>query len=101
VIVGSRKPLFFTDGPQLFEIDLPTGLLHNTDNGSPLVQLDCAQTAKAPSGPVPETLRRTAALASDGTSPLAHVRNPPPLHDDTAQGGHQLHRAVSDANNNW
>jgi hypothetical protein len=24
-----------------------------------------------------------------------------PHHDDTAQGGHQLHRTVSDANNNW
>jgi len=74
VIVGSRKPVFFTDGPQLFEIDLPTGLLHNTDNGSPLVQLDGDQqvNTNAIDPNVPETLRKTAARASDG-APLAHV----------------------------
>jgi len=43
VIVGSAKPKFYSDDANnLFHVDLSTGLLQNTDNGSPMVQLDAA-----------------------------------------------------------
>jgi hypothetical protein len=37
-----------------------------------------------------------------GTCSLKQARCPlTPTKDDTSQGGHQLHRTVSDANSNW
>ena len=40
VIVGSCKPAFFIDmRAQLFEVHTPTGMLMNTDNGTPLAQV--------------------------------------------------------------
>eukprot|EP01018_Ginkgo_biloba_P001190 Gb_02972 [translate_table: standard] len=41
VITGSSKPGFFKDGNRspLFEVDIRTGMLQNTDNGSPLPQI--------------------------------------------------------------
>ncbi|XP_024541638.1 5'-nucleotidase domain-containing protein 4 isoform X2 [Selaginella moellendorffii] len=41
VITGSAKPSFFMDGNQapLFAVDVKTGMLHNTDNGTPVPQI--------------------------------------------------------------
>lgn len=41
VITGSAKPNFFVDGNRspLFEVDISTGMLRNTDNGTPLIQV--------------------------------------------------------------
>ncbi|KAJ7526309.1 hypothetical protein O6H91_16G001300 [Diphasiastrum complanatum] len=41
VITGSAKPGFFVDGNRapLFEVDIHSGMLHNTDNGTPLSQV--------------------------------------------------------------
>ncbi|GLJ29468.1 hypothetical protein SUGI_0580880 [Cryptomeria japonica] len=41
VITGSAKPSFFMDGNNspLFEVDIRTGMLQNTDNGTPLPQI--------------------------------------------------------------
>ncbi|CAM6103487.1 unnamed protein product [Calypogeia fissa] len=41
VITGSAKPAFFKDGNHapLFEVDIGTGMLKNTDNGSPQAQI--------------------------------------------------------------
>jgi len=69
VIVGSKKPQFFAEhGNILFEVDLPTGLLHNTDNGSPLVPVDVAVAQDAN---LSEEYRAKAVM-SDGT-PRARV----------------------------
>lgn len=42
VITGSSKPRFFMDGNKapLFEVDISTGMLQNTDNGTPLPQIE-------------------------------------------------------------
>eukprot|EP00898_Chlorokybus_atmophyticus_P002579 jgi/Chlat1/3321/Chrsp22S03415 len=50
VIVGSCKPTFFMDGPrpQLFEVHTPTGMLMNTDNGTPLAQVGDIAPPPAP-----------------------------------------------------
>lgn len=41
VVTGSAKPGFFADGNRapLYEVDIGTGMLQNTDNGSPLAQI--------------------------------------------------------------
>ncbi|XP_024525082.1 5'-nucleotidase domain-containing protein 4 [Selaginella moellendorffii] len=41
VITGSAKPAFFADSNRapLFEVDIETGMLQNTDNGTPLMQV--------------------------------------------------------------
>ena len=40
VIVGSGKPAFFQSAPRpMFEVDVATGLLANTDDGSPVAQI--------------------------------------------------------------
>eukprot|EP00250_Pteridium_aquilinum_P015886 c22820_g1_i1 orf=420-2315(+) len=41
VLTGSAKPGFFADGNRapLYEVDICTGMLQNTDNGSPLAQI--------------------------------------------------------------
>nr|KYP51315.1 Cytosolic purine 5'-nucleotidase [Cajanus cajan] len=41
VITGSSKPSFFLEGnpANLFEVDPESGMLHNTDNGSPMAQV--------------------------------------------------------------
>ncbi|KAL2318733.1 hypothetical protein Fmac_032609 [Flemingia macrophylla] len=41
VITGSSKPGFFLEGnhANLFEVDPESGMLHNTDNGSPMAQV--------------------------------------------------------------
>lgn len=41
VLTGSAKPNFFADGNRapLYEVDIRTGMLQNTDNGSPLTQI--------------------------------------------------------------
>lgn len=38
----SAKPNFFVDGNRspLFEVDISTGMLRNTDNGTPLIQVN-------------------------------------------------------------
>ncbi|KAM1526751.1 hypothetical protein PS1_016441 [Malus domestica] len=47
VITGSAKPSFFHDGNRanLFEVDLESGMLHNTDNGSPTAQVGSSSPA--------------------------------------------------------
>lgn len=52
VVTGSAKPGFFADGNRapLYEVDISSGMLQNTDNGSPLAQIggnfiDCASSA--------------------------------------------------------
>ncbi|XP_024374893.1 uncharacterized protein [Physcomitrium patens] len=41
VITGSAKPSFFMDGSRasLFEVDIVTGMLQNTDSGTPMAQI--------------------------------------------------------------
>lgn len=41
IITGSAKPSFFADGSRagLFEVDIKSGMLLNTDNGTPLAQV--------------------------------------------------------------
>ena len=40
VVVGCNKPRFFSERSNLFEIHLPTGMLQNTEGGSPMIPLD-------------------------------------------------------------
>ena len=56
VVTGCGKPAFFTDKRPLFEVDPPSGLLRNTDSGTPMVQIGDADlprpgaTSRAPRG---------------------------------------------------
>eukprot|EP00240_Pyramimonas_obovata_P002396 CAMPEP_0118946524 /NCGR_PEP_ID=MMETSP1169-20130426/44352_1 /TAXON_ID=36882 /ORGANISM="Pyramimonas obovata, Strain CCMP722" /LENGTH=512 /DNA_ID=CAMNT_0006892513 /DNA_START=525 /DNA_END=2063 /DNA_ORIENTATION=+ len=69
VIVGSAKPGFYADkSSNLFEIDLESGLLMNTDNGSPMVQLDAALKMD---GPPPALCPER--FASDSGAPLCRA----------------------------
>ncbi|KAM1223634.1 hypothetical protein ACFX10_042476 [Malus domestica] len=47
VITGSAKPSFFHDGNRanLFEVELESGMLINTDNGSPMAQVGSSSPA--------------------------------------------------------
>ena len=40
VITGCGKPAFFSTARPLYEVHTPTGMLFNTDNGSPMVPID-------------------------------------------------------------
>lgn len=47
VVVGSRKPSFFKTGAPPFEVDEETGMLRNTDGGSPLAQIGAVGALEA------------------------------------------------------
>lgn len=42
MLICSAKPGFFADGNRapLYEVDISSGMLQNTDNGSPLAQVN-------------------------------------------------------------
>ena len=39
VVVGCNKPRYFSERSNLFEIHVPTGMLFNTEGGSPMIPL--------------------------------------------------------------
>jgi hypothetical protein len=61
VVTGSAKPAFFMDGSRapLFEVDIRTGLLQNTDSGTPMAQIGEVgiQTTSLPGSNVKQACR--------------------------------------------
>jgi hypothetical protein len=100
VITGCGKPAFFTEKRPLFEVDPVTGLLANTDGGSPMVPIgdaDLPRPAMASTAP-----QDVCGDGKDGASPSTTTTPPPPLHGPGArrarvfQGGTylDLHRML-------
>lgn len=56
VLTGSAKPGFFADGNRalLYEVDIQSGMLKNTDNGSPLAQIGQSSTERISPAPTEE-----------------------------------------------
>ncbi|KAH7290614.1 hypothetical protein KP509_30G057200 [Ceratopteris richardii] len=57
VVTGSAKPGFFADGNRapIYEVDISTGMLQNTDNGSPLAQIGQSSSGHGFSASTKET----------------------------------------------
>ncbi|KAL4566362.1 hypothetical protein LXL04_030476 [Taraxacum kok-saghyz] len=56
VITGSAKPKFFHDENRasLFAVDTDSGMLINTDNGSPMAQVGAASSVEVPDQQIPD-----------------------------------------------
>jgi len=105
VVTGCGKPAFFTEKRPLFEVDPETGLLSNTDGGSPMVPIgeaDLPRPGLASTAPADVAAAAAADAAAAAAASSSSTPSPPPLHGPGArrarvfQGGTylDLHRML-------
>jgi HAD superfamily 5'-nucleotidase-like hydrolase len=108
VVTGCGKPAFFTEKRPLFEVDPATGLLSNTDGGSPMVPIGEADLPRpglastAPAVVGGDGAAEAGGSTSAASSSSSSTSTPPPRHGPGArrarvfQGGTylDLHRML-------